>query len=209
MCNDTGAMELIFFTTQPCEVNAELASIYRPIPSYYDLFKMKYRSVSDILGFNTDDLRNIRVFSEKTAEKQSILNVIDNRIALNTILTNGKYWRLTNWEDNRKINIRFMPEGYITHESDEIIGTWNIKREGSFALYQDKRDWHTIYRQKVRRRVCLEMGGEVKCNMYVLNDTTTSLFYLQEELAYFQIIDGNATMADISGRKACEAIRVV
>ena len=209
-CNDTGAMELIFFTTQPYEVNAELASIYRPIPSYYDLFKMKYRSVSDILGFNTDDLRNIRVFSEKTAEKQSILNVIDNRSDyLNTILTNGKYWILTNWEDDRKINIRFTSDGYITHESDEIIGTWNIKREGSFALYQDNRDWHTIYRQKVWRRVCLDMAGGVKCNMYVLNDTTTSLFYLQEELAYFQMIDGKATMADIIGRKACEAIRVV
>jgi hypothetical protein len=53
------------------------------------------------------------------------------------------------------------------------------------------------------------MVGGFMHNMYVLQDTTTSLFYLQDELAYFQVIDGKATMADISGRRACEAIRVV
>lgn len=52
------------------------------------------------------------------------------------------------------------------------------------------------------------IGGKTH-NMYVLKDTTSSLFYLHEELAYFQIIGGRVTMADISGRNACEAVRIV
>jgi hypothetical protein len=52
------------------------------------------------------------------------------------------------------------------------------------------------------------IGGRTY-NMYVLKDTTNGIFYLNEELAYFQIIDGKVTMADISGRAACDAVRVV
>jgi hypothetical protein len=170
---------------------------------------MKYRPASELLGFNSESIRDVRVFSETNTDKRSLLKVIDDQESLTTILTHGKYWRLTDWEDNRQIHMLFTPEGNVTHESTEIIGTWRIEKEGSFALYQDERDWHTIYRKKVRRRVRLEMVGGLMHNMYVLQDTTTSLFYLQDELAYFQVIDGKATMADISGRRACEAIRVV
>ena len=208
MCNGPDVVEVIFFAPMSTS-RVEQPSIYRPRPGYAGLVQMKYRPASELLTFNYESIKDVRVFSETTTDKRSLLKVIDDQDSLTTILTHGKYWRLTDWEDNRQIHMLFTPEGNVTDESAEIIGTWRIEKEGSFALYQDKRDWHTIYRKKVRRRVRLEMTGGVTRNMYVLHDTTTSLYYLQEELAYFQVIDGKATMADISGRKACEAIRVV
>ena len=208
MCNGPDVVEVIFFAPMSTS-RVEQPSIYRPRPGYAGLVQMKYRPASELLTFNYESIKDVRVFSETTTDKRSLLKVIDDQDSLTTILTHGKYWRLTDWEDNRQIHMLLTPEGNVTDESAEIIGTWRIEKEGSFALYQDKRDWHTIYRKKVRRRVRLEMTGGFMHNMYVLQDTTTSLYYLQEELAYFQIIDGKVTMADISGRKACEAIRVV
>ena len=208
MCNGPEVVEVIFFAgCETPQVQAKTEFGERPTPSYADLSEMKYRSVSELIGFNSETIKNVCVFS--TENLPPLLNVIDDQDLLSTILTHGLYWRLTDWRDNRQMCIRFAPDGHITHESDEIIGTWSIKREGSFALYQDKRDWTTIYRHKVRRRVCLEMVGGKTHNMYVLKDKTTSIFYLNEELAYFQIINGKVTMADISGCSACEAVRVV
>ena len=208
MCNSTEVVEVIFFACcETPQAPAKTEICERPTPSFTDLSEMKYRSVSELIGFNTETIKNVCVFS--TENRTPLLNVIDDQDLLSTILTHGLYWRLTDWRDNRQMCIRFTPDGHITHESVEIIGTWSIKRDGSFALYQDKRDWTTIYRHKVRRRVCLEMVGGRTHNMYVLKDKTTSIFYLNEELAYFQIINGKVTMADISGRSACEAVRVV
>lgn len=208
MCNGPEVVEVIFFAgCETPQVPAKSEFGERPTPSYADLSDMKYRSASELIGFNSETIKNVCVFS--TENLPPLLNVIDDQDLLSTILTHGLYWRLTDWRDNRQMCIRFAPDGHITHESAEIIGTWSIKREGSFALYQDKRDWTTIYRHKVRRRVCLEMVGGKTHNMYVLKDKTTSIFYLNEELAYFQIINGKVTMADISGCSACEAVRVV
>lgn len=208
MCNGQEVVEVIFFAGSEPEVLAPPSPIDRQNPSDVDLSNMKYRSVSELLGFNSETIKNLCVFSDNPV-LPSILNVIHDDETISTILTHGKHWRLTDWSNNRQICIQFTPDGYITHESAGMIGTWSIKKEGSFALYQDKRDWTTIYREKVRRRVCLEMVGGRTHNMYILKDTTTALFYLHEELAYFQIVDGKAIMADISGRNACEATRVV
>ena len=208
MCNGPEVVEVIFFAgceTPQSPTKTEVGE--RPTPSYANLSDMKYRSASELLGFNSETIKNVCVFSKE--QRTPLLNVIDSQDSLSTILTHGQHWRLTDWVDNRQICIRFTPEGHITHESAEIIGTWSIKREGSFALYQDKRDWTTIYRHKVKRRVCLEMVGGRTYNMYVLKDTTSSIFYLNEELAYFQIINGKVTMADIIGRAACDAVRIV
>ena len=208
MCNGQEVVEVIFFAGSEPEVLAPPSPIDRQNPSDADLSNMKYRSVSELLGFNSETIKNLCVFSDNPV-LPSILNVIHDDETISTILTHGKHWRLTDWSNNRQICIQFTPDGYITHESAGMIGTWSIKKEGSFALYQDKRDWTTIYRQKIRRRVCLEMIGGRTYNMYVLNDTTSGIFYLNEELAYFQILNGKVTMADISGRSACEAVRVV
>ena len=134
---------------------------------------------------------------------------------------------MTNWVDNRQICIRFMADGSIRHESDEISGTWSIQNTASFALYQDHRDWTTIYRKKLQYRIRVELTAIQVCggvrsaeqvgevapatplNMYVLYDTTSGVFYLQEELAYFQIIAIKVMMADIGRRVACEAVRVM
>lgn len=205
-CNGPIVSGVVFFaggSEKPVETTD------RPTPCHADLSEMKYISVSELLGFNSETIKNTYAFS-KNPVVPSTLNVVDDSETLNVVLTHGRHWRLVDWGDNiRHICIRFTPEGHIIHESSEIIGSWSIKREGSFALYQDERDWTTIYREKVRRRVQLEMIGGKTHNMYVLKDTTSSLFYLHEELAYFQIIGGRVTMADISGRNACEAVRIV
>jgi hypothetical protein len=214
MCNGPEVVEVIFFAGSEPPILAHTGVVSdstdsRQIPSYADLSQMKYRSVSELLGFNDETLKKVCIFSENTHVRRSLLSVVYDRDSIITILTHGKYWKFTYWENNRQIHIVFTPEGHIKHESGEIAGSWSIKKEGSFALYQDNRDWSTIYRQRIKYRVRLEMIGGVKQNMYVLQDTITSLFYLQEELAYFQIVNGMATMADISGRKACDAIRLV
>jgi hypothetical protein len=85
-----------------------------------------------------------------------------------------------------------MADGSVRHESDEIAGTWSIQNTASFALYQDHRDWTTIYKKKLQYRIRVELQGAAApatpLNMYVLYDTTSGVFFLQEELAYFQII---------------------
>lgn len=214
MCNGPEVVEVIFFagsepTTLPQTSVVSDSVDSRQIPSYADLSQMKYRSVSELLGFNDETMKKVCIFSENIHVRRSLLSVVYDRDSIFTILTQGKYWKFTYWENNRQIYIVFTPEGHIKHESGEITGSWSIKKEGSFALYQDNRDWSTIYRQRIKYRVRLEMVGGAKHNMYVLKDTTTSIFYLQEELAYFKIVDGAVTMADISGRKSCDAFRVV
>ncbi len=200
----------IVFST--LSVNASLQTINitnRPIPEYDDIAHMKRRSASDLLGFMEDKITHTRVFSESNKDKRHILKVVENHISLDTILTTGNYWKLTNWETDTQTNIRFLTGGSVVSETNEVLGTWSIKKGGSFALYQDKHDWNTLYRKKIIHRICLEMIGSMKYNMYVLYDTINNTFYLQEELAYFQILDGKVSMADICGRKAYEAIRIV
>ncbi len=214
MCNGPEVVEVIFFAGSEPPMLSQTSVVSdstesRQRPSYADLSQMKYRSVSELLGFNDETLNKVCIFSENTHFRRSLLSVVYDRDSIITILTHGKYWKLTDWEDNRQIHVFFTPEGDIRHESGEIIGTWCIDKEGSFALYQDNRDWSTIYRQRIKYRVRLEMIVGAKHNMYLLQDTITSIFYLQEELAYFQIVNGMATMADISGRKACDGIRIV
>ena len=102
-----------------------------------------------------------------------------------------------------------MADGSIRHESDEIAGTWSIQNTASFALYQDHRDWTKIYKKKLQYRIRVELTPATPLNMYVLYDTTSGVFYLQEELAYFQIIAIKVMMADIGRRVACEAVQVM
>ena len=196
----------------------------RPFPSYAEISEMNRYQASDLLGFNDDD------------QKRSLLKVMDDETSIVAILTRGRHWKMTNWVDNRQICIRFMADGSIRHESDEIAGTWSIQNTASFALYQDHRDWTTIYRKKLQYRIRVELTAEQQgacggrqppqggvrsaepvtpiapatpLNMYVLYDTTSGVFYLQEELAYFQIIAIKVMMADIGRRVACEAVRVM
>jgi len=172
----------------------------RPFPSYIEISEMKRYQASDLLGFNDD-------------QESPLLKVIDDNMSIPVILTRGRHWRMTNWMDNRQICIRFMADGYIRHESDEIAGTWSIQNTASFALYQDNRDWTKIYKKKLQYRIRVELQGAATpatpLNMYVLYDMTSGVFYLQEELAYFQIIAIKVMMADIGRRVACEAVQVM
>lgn len=173
----------------------------RPFPSYSEISEMKRYQASDLLGFDDD------------VQESPLLKVIDNNTYIPSILIRGRHWRMTNWVDNRQICIRFMADGSIRHESDEIAGTWSIQNTASFALYQDNRDWTKIYKKKLQYRIRVELQGAATpatpLNMYVLYDMTSGVFYLQEELAYFQIVAAKVTMADIGRRVACEAVQIV
>jgi hypothetical protein len=134
-----------------------------------------------------------------------LIDVVDDPSI--TALTDEKGWTLTSPYINVKqtIQVKFMEGGNIFSQ-DKWLGTWSIKKENGFALWQQPRNWSMICRRQVSHRIQIKIPSEyAEVYMVMLYDTSTERYYLQQECSFFQQKYGVVRMVDIFGHMAWSA----
>jgi hypothetical protein len=122
-------------------------------------------------------------------------------------IVNRDGWEFTDWSKNEVTTIRFKENGDL-ERSGLKIGRWSVRSGGSFALYQQpSTQWTSLHRVQLKDHILVEFDNK-KVRMYLLRDNSNGLIYMQEEMAYFKVVNEcDVKLVNIFGQPAHSAVR--
>ena len=190
------------------------ATIKRPIPKADDLVDMTTISPAVLFSVNRGKMDEQPVFggTGKNNSRES-MNVIEwseinhGKDLYHEFIVNRAGWEFTDWSKNEVTTILFKGNGDLERNGLKI-GRWSVRSGGSFALYQQRSTWwKSLHRVQLKDHILAEFDNK-QLHMYLLRDNSNGLIYMQEEMAYFKVVDkSEVKLVNIFDQPAHSAVR--
>jgi len=192
--------------------SALTATIKRLIPNVTDLVDMTTIPPAILFSLNRGKMDEQSVFggAGKNRSRES-MNVIERsdinhgKDLYHEFIVNRYGWEFTDWSKNEVTTIRFKDNGKVDGIKD---GRWSVRSGGSFALYQQRStEWKSLHRVQLKDHILVEFDNK-KVHMYLLRDNSNGLIYMQEEMAYFKVVnESEVKLVNIFDKPAHSAVR--
>ena len=190
------------------------ATIKRLIPKVTDLVDMTTIPPAILFSLNRGKMDEQSVFGGAGKNRsRETMNVIERsdinhgKDLYHEFIVNRDGWVFTDWSKSEVTTIRFKDNGHLEYKGKND-GRWSVRSGGSFALYQQpSTEWKSLHRVQLKDHILMEFDNK-KIHMYLLRDNSNGLIYMQEEMAYFKVVNENdVKLLNIFDQPAHSAVR--